>query len=161
MAENKKLPPERGRGPGPGTEETLPGPRTNPNTTSTWAKAATPAQAGGSRASVPFRQKCEKKSFDEIKTECKNNRNILEMYIQKPEANATTTENKDTMLLSYDNFADFIFEELKIKPEDCTSFNYSLSNFGNKEVGFKPHVDITPYIGSYSFQGHTIITKRQ
>ena len=154
MSESERVPPDRGPGPdqrsGTGTTQVT-----------TEANAVAPAQAGGSRASVPFRQKCEKKSFEELKNESKNNRNILEMYIQKPESTDTTTEAPETTLLSYDNFADFIYEELKIKHEDCTGFNYSLSNYANKEVGFKPHVDISPYLGKHSYQGHTIITKRQ
>ena len=84
MSESERVPPDRGPGPdqrsGTGTTQVT-----------TEANAVAPAQAGGSRASVPFRQKCEKKSFEELKNESKNNRNILEMYIQKPESTDTTT----------------------------------------------------------------------
>ena len=48
-----------------------------------------------------------------------------------------------------------------VKPEDCVLFNYSFSNFSNKEVGFKPAVDLSPFLGNFKFKGHTTITKRQ
>ena len=131
------------------------------------ASAAAPAQVGGGRAKGTSK-KCVKKSFEEIMEESKTKRNILEICIQRPprpnpavvdEAEASSTNNQDNTL-SYDDFADFLFDELSVKPEDCLTFNYSFSNYTNKEVGFKPQVDITPYVGNYSFRGHNVLTRK-
>ena len=125
------------------------------------ASAATLTQVRGGQAKGISR-KCEKKDFREIMTESKANRNILEISIPRPETNPNSTPGaSQSSGMSYDDFADFLFDHLQVNPKDLLSFNYSLSNFGNKEVGFMPNVDLTPYVGSFSFHGHTLLTRRQ
>ena len=153
--------------PGPGPTST-PSSSTSASAPLPAASAATLPQGRGGQAKGTS-QKCVKKSFQEIIEESKTNRNILEICVQRPPrlnpevvdgANAASTNNQPETL-TYDDFADFLFDELSVKPEDCLTFNYSFSNFSNKEVGFKPPVDISRYLGNFSFRGHTIITRRQ
>ena len=138
---------------------------TNQPTSTPSVSTTTSTQVGGGRAKGQSR-KCEKRSFFQIITDSQENRNVLEICIQRPDPNTNTTDRNtndaaQAASLGYDNFADFVFDELKIHPEDCLSFNYSLSNFTNKEVGFKPSIVITPYLGTFTFRGHSIITRRQ
>ena len=103
--------------------------------------AASFAQALGGKVPT-MSKKCEKRSYREIIAESEKSRNILEIIIQKPDLtpaahDAANTAANRLPALSYDDFADFVFEHLKVNPKDCKSFNYSLSNFGNKEVGNK------------------------
>jgi hypothetical protein len=64
--------------------------------------------------------------------------------------------------LSLDDFSDFLFFDLKIKPEDCLSLAHSVSHFDSKEVCFKPGVDISDYcVSEHLFKGYCISTRIQ
>ena len=93
--------------------------------------------------------------------EQKENRNILEVVFRKidkvsSEGNVTRHRN-----LYFDEIGTFLFDVLKISPNDCLRYNYSTGRFDTKEVMFKPGVNLTPYLGQFEFLEHEVTTRRQ
>ena len=103
------------------------------------------------------------RSFEEIISEEKTNRNILEFHITK----ITTTENQQhvkIMNLTFDDLSIFIFNTLKIKHQDCLGIDYTTGRYDHREVQLKPGVDVNPYITGNTpmqFKNHNIFVKRQ
>ena len=81
-------------------------------------------------------------SFHEILNRA--NDNVLEITTQMidPPQNATLVEKS----LTFDDFADFLFDHLKVNPDDCSSYTFSQYSNNSKELKFKPTVDISPYL---------------
>ena len=96
--------------------------------TSTAFKSTTPAWAGGGPTDRPPRMR----TFAEIMSEQKMNRNILELTLRKRQTsdgagNVVTPKN-----LNYDDLGTFLFEKLKINAEDCLRFNYTLGRYDTR-----------------------------
>ena len=154
-------PPPSGQGPGVNIGQN-PNPllssshQSSSSSSAALGKPVTPTLVGGSKAQG-VSKKITPKSFQEIITREKEN--VLEITTQMidPPQNATLVEKS----LTFDDFADFLFDHLKINPEDCSSYTFSQYSNNSKELKFKPSVDISPFIGSFSFRGHSFVTRRQ
>ena len=64
------------------------------------------------------------RSFAEIIAAEKSERNILDM--------------------SYDELGEFIFDILKINPDDCMGFGFNTGRYYTREIKFRPGVDLSP-----------------
>ena len=119
-------------------------------------KPVTPTLVGDSKAHG-VSKKINPMSYQEILN--RESENVLDISTQMidPPPNATLVEKS----LTFDDFADFLFDHLKVNPEDCTSYTFSQFSNNSKELKFKPAVDISPYIGSFTFRGHTFLSRRQ
>ena len=128
----------------------------SPSSSAAPSKPVTPTPVGDSKARG-VSKKITPKSFQEIISREKVS--VLEIATQMidPPQNATLVEKS----LTFDDFADFLFDHLKINPDDCSSYSFSQFSNNSKELKFKPLVDISPYIGSFSFRGHSFLTRRQ
>ena len=121
------------------------------STTSAWAGGAGPA--GLAR---------KQRSFAEIISEERRNRNILEITLTKMTTTDPATGRTHTRKnLSFDEIGAFLFEVLKIKPSDCLRFNYTSGRYDTREVMFKPGIDLEPFTGSFQYLEHEIICKKQ
>ena len=122
------------------------------------ALPATSAWAGGRNS--PSVSNVRLRSFEEIIQDATNNRNILEIRLQKNLCDSDPTVKPPN--LTYDQLGEFLFDHLKINSEDCLRFNFSTPRYDTREVMLKPGVDLTPYIKVIQdFYGHTVTTKRQ
>ena len=102
------------------------------------------------------------RSFAQILEEEKKNRNILEIHLAK----ITTEEDptgKSKKSLNFDDLGELIFDVLKIKIEECLTFDYNTGRYDSKQIMFKPGVCLDPYIhiSPLIFKGHEITTKKQ
>ena len=95
------------------------------------------------------------RTFEQIIEDEKANRNILEIHLSK---NPTRPKN-----LTFDDIGEFIFDVLKIKPEDCLGFDYTTGRYDTRQVKMKPEIDTAPYItpNPISFMDHEITVKKQ
>ena len=100
------------------------------------------------------------RTFEEIINDATNNRNILKIRLQK-----NTSESEPLVKpanLSYEQLGELLFDQLKIKIEDCLRFNFSTSRYDSREVMLKPGVDLDPFlIVIDDFYGHTVTTTKQ
>ena len=118
--------------------------------TSVWAEG----KKGSDDTTVRLR------SFEEIIHDATNNRNILEIRLQK-NINDSDPQVKPPNL-TYDQLGELLFDLLKIKSEDCLRFNFSTPRYDTREVMLKPGVDLTPFITVINdFHGHTVTTSKQ
>ena len=121
------------------------------STTSAWAGGAGPA--GHAR---------KQRSFAEIISEERKNRNILEITLTKIQTTDPTTGRIHTRKnLSFDEIGTFLFEILKIKPSDCLRFNFTSGRYDTREVMFKPGIDLGPFTGTFQYLEHEITSKKQ
>ena len=119
--------------------------------------SATSAWAGGRKS--PSDSNMKLRSFEEIIQDATNNRNILEIRLQKNLSDSDP--NVKPSNLTYDQLGDLLFDHLKISSEDCLHFNFSTPRYDTREVMLKPGVDLTPFIKVVQdFYGHTVTTKR-
>ena len=120
------------------------------NTTSAWAGGAGPA--GNPR---------KQRSFAEIITEQKKNRNILEIILTKIQTIDAAGKTHTRKNLSFDEIGSFLFDILKVNPSDCLRFNYTSGRYDTREVMFKPEVNLAPYLGTYKYLEHEFFCKKQ
>ena len=120
--------------------------------------AATSAKVGGSH--------CEKKkmrSFQQILTEEKERRNILEIKMRR--LNVTKEDGSQTKAnyLSIEDVIVLIFEILKINPDDCHGVALVTSKYDTKEIKLKPEVDPSIYLTSapIQFKDHEVTVSKQ
>ena len=142
-------PPPSGQGPGVNVGQNL-------NPTSALGMPVTLTPVRDSKAQG-VSKKINQMTYHEILNRA--NDNVLEITTQMidPPQNATLVEKS----LTFDDFADFLFDHLKVNPDDCSSYTFSQYSNNSKELKFKPSVDISPYIGSFSFRGHSFTSRRQ
>ena len=138
--------PPPGGGPVPQSSTT----NSSTNMTSAWAVGA--GAAGHER---------KQRSFAEIMSEQKKNRNILEVIMTKIEKVDNEGKVYKHKNLTYDEIGIFLFDILKISPADCMRFNYSTGRYDTHEIMFKPGFDISPFLGSFVYLDHDISTRRQ
>ena len=104
------------------------------------------------------------RSWQQILSDAKQKRNILEIHIEKNkprEDNATAIGEQKPKLLTNDQLSDFIFKELQIKENYVIGLDYFYSH---KEIELREGVDLTPYLHSDTpvrFQEHSILVKKQ
>ena len=119
----------------PNLLETSPG---STNMTSAWAGGAGPAG-----------QPRKQRSFAEIISEQKKNRNILEFILTKIQTIDKAGKPHTHKNLTFDEIGTFIFDIVKIKPTECLRFNYTSGRYDTREIMFKPEVSLTTYLGTY------------
>ena len=103
------------------------------------------------------------RSFEQIISEEKKNRNILELHLTK---NVTIENNKQVKPknLTFDELSIFIFDILKIKHQDCIGLDYTTGRYDHREIQLKPGIEVTQYLNGsipYQFKDHQILVKRQ
>ena len=116
---------------------------------------ATSVWAGGKNG-----ENVRMRSFEEIVTDAKSNRNILEIHLKK---NLDENDaNKKPANITFDQFGELLFDVLKINSDECVRINYASHRYDTREVVLKPSVDLSPYIKEIEeFYGHSVSTKRQ
>ena len=94
-------------------------------------------------------------TFSQIIEEEKTNRNIIEIHIMK-----TTSRPKN---LTFDDIGEFLFDIMKINPDDCLSFDYTTGRYDSRQIKLKPSINLTPYITTtpITFMEHEITIKKQ
>ena len=85
--------------------------------TSVWAEGG----KGACGATIKMR------SFEEIVADAKSNRNILEIHLKKNVNNDSPTSKPAN--LTYDQLGELLFDILKIKSDECISFDFSTFTF--------------------------------
>ena len=120
-------------------------------------RTVTPAWAGDSASGGSTR------SFSQIITEEKQKRNILELNITKI---LSTDENGDQTRprsLTYEDLGEFLFDILMIDPEDLVALNLNTGRYDQRELKFKPDIDVSPYLRPepVAFKDHHITVGRQ
>ena len=114
-------------------------------------KAATKAWAMGGAPGGTSNMR----TFSQIVEEEKTNRNILEIHLTK-----TTSRPKN---LTFDDIGEFIFDIMKINPDDCLGFDYTTGRYDSRQIKLKPSINLTPYITTthITFMEHEITVKKQ
>ena len=101
------------------------------------------------------------RTFAEIIAAEKSQRNILNIHVQR-NVQAEDKSLPKPKNLTFDDLGEFIFDILKINPEDCIGFNYNTGRYNSREIKFKPGVELAPFIKSnIVFKDHTISTSKQ
>ena len=125
---------------------------------STPQSGSTSAWAGGAgKAGSPRKQR----SFAEIIAEQKSSRNILVINLTKQQFTDTDGNISKPRNITFDEIGTFIFDILKIPVADCLRFNYITGRYDTKEIMLKPGVDLSPFIGTFTYLDHNITTKKQ
>ena len=115
--------------------------------TSTWVKGSV---TGG-------------RSFAKIIEDEQKERNILELQISRNSIEDELGNMNKVKPLNFEDLGEFLFDVLKINPDDCVSFNFSSGRYDQREVKFKPFVDTTPYLRltPITFKDHEISVRKQ
>ena len=104
------------------------------------------------------------RSFEQILSDEKSSRNILEIILKK---NITFENNKEVKPknITFDQLSVFIFDILKIRPQDCVGIDYTTGRYDTREIQVKAGVDVTPFISApgtcFNHADHSITVKRQ
>ena len=103
------------------------------------------------------------RNFSQIVEEEKTNRNILEIKLTKITSTDANGETFKPKHLSFDDIGEFIFDVLKINPEDCLSYDYNTGRYDSREIKFKPNINLDQYVRQepLNFKDHLITTKKQ
>ena len=116
-----------------------------------------PAWAGhGVSGGTPLRP------FSQIILEESATRNIIQLRLTKipTHVNGKSTLPKN---LNFDDFGEFLFDILKIKPEDCLGLDLTTGRYDTRELKFKPEIDVTPFLTTtqpYTFKSHEIAIQK-
>ena len=99
--------------------------------------------------------------YSQIIEEEKSQRNILEIHLRK--VILQDQVNSKPKNLSFDDIGDFIFDILKVNPDDCLGFDYTTGRYDSRQLKLKPSVNATPYITSTPilFKHHEISVSKQ
>ena len=104
------------------------------------------------------------RNFAKIFEDEKCQRNIIELQISKlinhEDENEVMTKPKP---ITYEDLGEFLFDTLKINPEDCIAFNFSSGRYDLREVKFKPGIHTSPYmrVEPVPFKNHAISVRKQ
>ena len=83
---------------------------------------------------------------------------------QLPTTESPTTPYTTTKNLTFEDLGEFLFDILKINPEDCLGLDFTTGRYDSREVQLKPEVDVTPYLTTasnpFSFKNHEITIQR-
>ena len=85
------------------------------------------------------------RSFEQIIAEEKQRRNILEIHIQKINSYDENSEIVRPKSLTFEDLGELLFDELKIDPEECIAINLNTGRYDQREIKFKPGVNITSF----------------
>ena len=103
------------------------------------------------------------RSFEQIVEEEKKNRNILEIQITKILSEDQNGEQVRPRSLTFEELGEFIFDVLKIDPEECLAVNLNTGRYDQREVKMKPTVNVTKYLRlePIDFKDHKISVTKQ
>jgi hypothetical protein len=98
------------------------------------------------------------RTFAQIIQDEKNQRNILEIQLNK-----IVTNNTDPKSLTYEDIGELLFDVLEINPDDCISFNFNTGRYDQREIKFKPSINTSKFlrVEPITFKEHTITVKKQ
>ena len=90
------------------------------------------------------------RNFAQIISEEKANRNIIEITLKK-----IITKNEDgteakPVNLTFDDIGEFIFDILKINPDDCLAFDYNTGRYDTRQIKFKPGTNTDSFVRAQS-----------
>ena len=93
----------------------------------------------------------------------KRNRNILEIHLTRISSTDDNNPSKSKKSLTFDDLGELIFDVLKIKVDECISFDYNTGRYDSKQIKFKPGVSLDNYVftSPIIFKDHEITTKKQ
>ena len=110
-----------------------------------------PAQAG---LGVSAGTTAQQRPFAQIIAEASANRNIIQLHLKRQQPTETNTTTKN---LTLEDLGEFLFDILKINPEDCLGLDLTTGRYDTREVEMKPEVNVTPFLTSYvpqNFKNH-------
>ena len=129
------------------------GPPTNPQSKT----SMTPVETGDGP-----KQPRRMRTFEEIVSEERKNRNILIIKLTKIVKYVNGKEEK-SVSLTLEDIGELIFEVIKLKVEDSAGITLTTNRYDTKEIKFKPGVDPNIYLTStpIEFKGHQITVTQQ
>ena len=153
MSDTEK-PPDEGGGPG-----SQPGQRPPPSSPSQVRPGQSFAGAAQAASIVPGGR-----TWNQILTEAKNKRNILELHLTKIPQKDDNNQIYQPKHLTHDDLSDFLFKTLKIKHTDLLFIDYTTSWYGHREVELRPEVDTSRFLTGNTpieYMKHQILVKQQ
>ena len=65
--------------------------------------------------------------------------------------------------LTYEYIGDLLIDVLKIKPDDCISFNFNTGRYDQREIKFRPGIDTSQFlrIEPITFMDDTVTVRKQ
>ena len=100
------------------------------------------------------------RSFEQIIQEELKNRNIIEISLQK-----LIEENSENQprSLTFDDIGEIIFDIIKIKPEECISFDYNTGRNDTKHIQLKPSVQAERFVtqNPFKYKGFSVSVRKQ
>ena len=115
-----------------------------------------PTKAGQSVTGGHSQPPPTQRPFDQIIAEASADRNILQIHLKK----INLEEETITKSLTYEDLGEFIFDVLKINPEDCLGLDLSTGRYDTREIQLKPNVNVSAYLSTVQFKGHEITVQR-
>ena len=83
------------------------------------------------------------RTFEQIIEQEKKERNIIEIHLTKSlEANQENSARQ----ITFDDLGELIFDVIKIKPEDCVTFDYNTGRFETKHIQLKSNVQAEQFV---------------
>ena len=121
-------------------------------------QTTTPEQTGGGNDNLPRKMR----TFEEIMSDEKKNRNILTLTLTKIVKYEAGKEVRAPSL-TMEVIGEFVFDVMKLKMEDCAGLSLTTQRYDTKEIRLKPQVDPTIYKTTtpYEFKGHEITITKQ
>ena len=118
----------------------------------------TPEQTGGGIDNLPRKMR----TFEEIMSDEKKNRNILTLTLTKIVKYEAGKEVRAPSL-TLEDMGDFVFDVLKLQMEDCSGLSLSTQRYDTKLIHLKPGTDPNKYITNepMEFKGHMISITQQ
>ena len=100
------------------------------------------------------------RTFNQIIEEEKKNRNIIEIHLTK---NTGNTQENQPRQLTFDDLGELIFDVIKIKPEECMTFDYNTGRFDTKHIQLKPNIQVDQFLTNdpILFKGYSVTVKKQ
>ena len=99
--------------------------------------------------------------FAQIIADETSTRNIIQLHLRR--INPTEPNVPQPKNLTFEDLGEFLFDILKINPEDCLGLDFSTGRYDTREVKFKPDINVTPYLTSSTpcyFKNHEITVQR-
>ena len=102
------------------------------------------------------------RTFEEIMSDQKKNRNILTLTLTKI-VNYEAGKEVRAPSLTLEDMGDFVFDVLKLQMEDCSGLYLSTQRYDTKLIHLKPGTDPNKYITNepMEFKGHMISITQQ
>ena len=98
------------------------------------------------------------RSFAEIMSQEKKNRNILEIKTVK-----NKSEEAPPPDLKAEDIGELLFDILKVNPADCLAYDYNTGRYDTKQIKLKPGIPVTNILAKspLDFKGHKVIVTQQ